>query len=68
MRIVLTLDSKLLKRVDHLIAQRRFRHRREAIESSLVEMLARTARTRLAEECAKLDRSEERRMTDQSSC
>jgi metal-responsive CopG/Arc/MetJ family transcriptional regulator len=67
MTIVLALDTTLLKNVDHLIAQRRFRDRREAIESALVEMLARLGRTRLAEECAKLDRSEERGMADEAS-
>ena len=51
--------------MDSLVAHRRFRNRRQAIETALAEKLTRLARTRLAEECAKLDRTEERRLADE---
>jgi len=64
-KVALTLDSVLLDRVDDLVARARFRNRSQAIETALAEKLARLARTRLAEECAKLDPAEERRLADE---
>jgi len=64
-KVALTLDAALLDRVDDLVARRRFRNRSQAIESALAEKLARLARTRLAEEAAKLDSTEERRLADE---
>ena len=64
-KVALTLDTELLDRLDHLVARQRFRNRSQAIETALAEKLARLARTRLAEECAKLDPVEERRMADE---
>ena len=65
-KVALTLDSTLLDRVDHLVARARFRNRSQAIETALAEKLARLARTRLAEECAKLDPAEEQRLADEA--
>jgi len=64
-KVALTLESALLDRVDDLVARARFRNRSQAIETALAEKLARLARTRLAEECAKLDPTEERRLADE---
>jgi metal-responsive CopG/Arc/MetJ family transcriptional regulator len=36
-KVALTLDSALLKRVDDLVAQDRFRNRSQAIETALAE-------------------------------
>jgi len=55
-----------LDRVDHLVGSRRFRNRSQAIESALAEKLARLARTRLAEECAKLDPAEEQQLANEA--
>jgi Arc/MetJ-type ribon-helix-helix transcriptional regulator len=63
--IALTLDADLLGRVDQLVARNRFKNRSQAIESALAEKLARLARTRLAEECAKLDPAEEQCLADE---
>jgi Arc/MetJ-type ribon-helix-helix transcriptional regulator len=64
-KVALTLDADLLERVDDLVARRRFRNRSQAVETALAEKLARLARTRLAEECAKLDPAEERHLADE---
>jgi Arc/MetJ-type ribon-helix-helix transcriptional regulator len=64
-KVALTLDADLLDRVDQLVARHRFKNRSQAIESALAEKLARLARTRLAEECAKLDPAEEQGLADQ---
>jgi predicted transcriptional regulator len=65
-KVALTIDSALLERVDHLVARARFRNRSQAIETALAEKLARLAKTRLAEECAKLDPAEEGRLADEA--
>ena len=64
-KVALTLDAALLDRVDELVARHRFKNRSQAVESALAEKLARLARTRLAEECAKLDPVEEQRLADE---
>jgi len=64
-KVALTLDTALLERVDQLVARHRFKNRSQAIETALAEKLARLARTRLAEECAKLDPAEEQRLADE---
>ena len=64
-KVALTLDADLLERVDDLVARQRFRNRSQAVETALAEKLARLARTRLAEECAKLDPAEERHLADE---
>lgn len=64
-KVALTLDAELLDRVDHLVARQRFRNRSQAIEMALAEKLSRLARARLAEECAKLDPTEERLLADE---
>jgi metal-responsive CopG/Arc/MetJ family transcriptional regulator len=64
-KVALTLDAELLDRVDDLVARRRFRNRSQAVEAALAEKLARLARTRLAEEAAKLDPEEEQRLADE---
>ena len=64
-KVALTLDAELLERVDELVARHRFKNRSQAVESALAEKLARLARTRLAEECAKLDPVEEQHWADE---
>ena len=52
--------------MDDLVARHRFKNRSQAVESALAEKLARLARTRLAEECAKFGpAAEERRLADE---
>ena len=65
-KVALTIDSALLDRVDELVARARFRNRSQAIEAAIAEKLARLARTRLAEECARLDPREERRQAEEA--
>ncbi len=64
-KVALTIDADLLDRVDALVAKQRFRNRSQAVEAALAEKLARLARTRLAEEAAKLDPAEERRLAEE---
>lgn len=64
-KVALTIDADLLDQVDALVASQRFRNRSQAVEAALAEKLARLARTRLAQEAAKLDPAEERRLADE---
>lgn len=58
-KVAVTLDSRLLREVDELVDQDRFPNRSQLVEAALVEKIARIRGTRLATECAKLDRVEE---------
>lgn len=58
-KVAVTLDSTLLREVDELVDQDRFPNRSQLVEAALMEKLARIRGTRLAIECAKLDREEE---------
>ncbi|HUF61738.1 MAG TPA: ribbon-helix-helix domain-containing protein [Verrucomicrobiales bacterium] len=65
LKVTVTLDAGLIDQVDTLVRERRFPSRSQAIESALAEKLQRLSRVRLARECAKLDPTEERRMTEE---
>lgn len=54
-KIAITLDDKILKQVDILVRSKRFPNRSKAIQVAVAEKLARMERSRLAQECAKLD-------------
>ena len=54
-KIAITIDQKLLHRLDFLVKSQRFKNRSKAIQEAVAEKLARIERSRLAQECAKLD-------------
>ena len=64
-KVALTLDSELVEWVDQLVEGRRFRNRSQAVEAALADKLQRVARTRLAQESAKLNSREEKRLADE---
>jgi Arc/MetJ-type ribon-helix-helix transcriptional regulator len=64
-KVAVTLDTVLLGQLDHLVAKRRFQNRSQAIETALAEKLARLKRTRLAEECRRLDPDAEKAMAEE---
>ncbi len=64
-KVAVTLDTLLVDQLDHLVAKRRFRNRSQAIETALAEKLARLKRTRLAEECSRLDPASEKAMAEE---
>ena len=64
-KVAITLDTALVQNLDDLVAQRRFANRSQAIEAALAEKLARLAKTRLAQECAKLDPAVERALAEE---
>ena len=64
-KVAVTIDSEVLGELDALIAQQRFPNRSQAIEVAIAEKLERLARTRLAREAAKLDRTEEKTLAEE---
>ncbi len=64
-KVAITIDEQLLKRIDRLVAQRKFPNRSQAIQEAVRDKLDRLERGRLARECAKLSPSSERQMADE---
>ena len=64
-KIAITIDQKLLHRLDFLVKSQRFINRSKAIQEAVAEKLARIERSRLAQECAKLDRKFEQEMAEE---
>jgi Arc/MetJ-type ribon-helix-helix transcriptional regulator len=64
-KIAITLDQKLVSRLDRLVKQRVFANRSKAIQAAVADKLARLERGRLAAECAKLDPRQEQAMAEE---
>jgi metal-responsive CopG/Arc/MetJ family transcriptional regulator len=54
-KIAISLDESTLNRLDQLVNKQVFPNRSQAIEEAVAEKLARLEKSRLAQECAKLD-------------
>lgn len=59
-KIAITLDPRLLRKVDALVKSRRFKSRSHAIQTAIAEKIGNMGETRLMRECAKLDPAEEK--------
>ncbi len=55
-KVAVSIDSRLLQQLDRLVAQRVYPNRSQAVQEAVRDKLDRLAKTRLARECAKLDR------------
>lgn len=64
-KIAVTVDAALVDELDDMVAQHRFANRSQGIELALSEKLRRLARTRLAQEAAKLDPKEEKALAEE---
>jgi transcriptional regulator, CopG family len=64
-KIAITIDQNLLYRLDSLVKSQRFTNRSRAIQEAVAEKLARIERSRLAQECAKLDPKFEQEMAEE---
>ncbi len=54
-KVAISLDQSTLDRLDKLVQKQVFPNRSRAIEEAVAEKLARLERSRLDQECAKLD-------------
>ncbi len=64
-KITISIDEQLLSRLDLLVQSRIFPSRSQAVQSAVQEKILRLSRTRLAQECAKLDPQEEQELADE---
>ena len=64
-KVTISIESGLLRRVDHLVKSRVFSNRSQAIQAAVEEKVARLDNNRFAQECAKLDRAQEQALADE---
>ena len=64
-KIAITLAEETVKYLDDLVDKRVFSNRSQAIQQAVDEKIERTRRSRLAEECAKLDPDYERELAEE---
>ena len=63
-KITISLDQDLLQRLDRLVQSRVYPSRSQAVQAAVQEKIARLQKTRLAQECAKLNPVEEQALAD----
>ena len=64
-KIAISIDDKTLKQLDILVKSNFFPNRSKAIQQAVIEKLMRIEKTRLAQECAKLDPESEQSMAEE---
>lgn len=64
-KVAISVARETLEHLDRLVAENVFPSRSRAIQEAIQEKLARLARTRLAEECAKLNPLAEQALADE---
>jgi metal-responsive CopG/Arc/MetJ family transcriptional regulator len=63
-KVTISIKSDLLKRVDRLVKDRVFANRSQAVQSAVEEKVSRLDNNRLARECSRLNKAEERSLAD----
>ena len=64
-KVAIGIDEETLERLDRLVADKVFPSRSQVVQEAIEEKLMRLARTRLAEDCAKLDPTAEQALADE---
>jgi metal-responsive CopG/Arc/MetJ family transcriptional regulator len=64
-KIAITIDDKILRRLDLLVQSNVFPNRSKAIQEAIEDKLIRLDKSRLAQECAKLDRAFEQTLSEE---
>ena len=64
-KIAITLENDTLKRLDMLVKTNFFPNRSKAIQEAVAEKLTRMEKSRLAQECSKLDPDFERSLAEE---
>ncbi len=64
-KIAITIDNNLLKEIDLLVKSNLFPNRSKAIQEAIADKLKRLKKTRLAQECARLDPDFEQNMAEE---
>lgn len=64
-KVAITLEQETLRQVDSLVVRRVFQNRSRAIQTALQEKIERVEGSRLAAECAKLDKTFEQALAEE---
>jgi metal-responsive CopG/Arc/MetJ family transcriptional regulator len=64
-KIAITLENEMLKRLDMLVKSKTFPNRSKAIQEAVADKLNRMEKSRLAQECAKLDPKSEQSLAEE---
>ena len=64
-KVAISIETATLQQLDRLVRNKVFPSRSRAIQEAIEEKLSRLKRTRLAEECAKLDPAAEQAMAEE---
>ena len=64
-KIAITIDDRMLKQIDILVKSKFYPNRSKAIQEAVAEKLMRLEKSRLAQECAKLDPNFEQSMAEE---
>ncbi len=64
-KIAITIERSTLSKLDRLVKKKVYPSRSKAIQEAVQEKLEKMDRTRLARECAKLDKDEERALAEE---
>jgi len=64
-KVAISIEESILNRLDKLVKKKVFPNRSRAIEEAVKEKLARIERSRLAQECAKLDPTFEKALAEE---
>jgi Arc/MetJ-type ribon-helix-helix transcriptional regulator len=64
-KVAISIDERLLHRLDMLVKARLFRSRSQVVQEAVSEKIGRMDKSALARECAKLDRQSEQAIADE---
>lgn len=64
-KIAVTIDARMVSKVDRLVKKHVFPNRSQAIQEALSDKIERIEHRRLSRECAKLDPAAETRMAEE---
>ncbi len=64
-KIAITVDEHALAEIDRLVSEGMFPNRSQAIEAAVQDRIAKLHKSRLARECAKLDKREEQALAEE---
>ena len=64
-KVAVSIDKKLLERIDQMVKQNIFPNRSKAFQIALEDKIIRIDKSRLARECGKLDQFLEQQLADE---
>jgi metal-responsive CopG/Arc/MetJ family transcriptional regulator len=64
-KVAISMDERLLHRLDRLVKTRLFRSRSQVVQEAVSEKIGRLDKSALARECTKLARKSEQAMADE---